>query len=118
MAIISATRATTPLILDQGKSFLYKKGQTIFYEGLRPMGVFYIVSGRVKTSRTSPSGKETMIGITNSGCLLGYNELLNKDFYSYNAVVIEDAEIIFISRNGLFKIMNETPSFLERVQKV
>lgn len=104
--------------LNTGKILKYPKGLSVFYEGMRPMGVFLIKKGRIKTSKSSPSGKETMLGITNAGCLLGYNELLNRDYYSHNAVVIEDSEIVFISRSELYDLLKEDPSFLERIQKI
>ena len=67
----------------------YKKGQTLFYEGTRPMGVFCINQGKIKVSKMGSNGKEQILFIAKPGDFLGYRSLLNEEFYGASSTVIE-----------------------------
>ena len=47
----------------KGESF-FKKGQVIYYEGNSPLGVYVVHSGKVKSTKVGPLGKEQIIGFT------------------------------------------------------
>ena len=59
----------------------YKKGQVLFYEGTRPMGLFCINRGKVKVSKVGSNGKEQILFISKPGDFLGYRSLLGEEFY-------------------------------------
>ena len=49
-------------ILSAHKSCItYKKGQNLFYEGTRPMGIFCINFGKVKVYKMGSNGKEQIL---------------------------------------------------------
>jgi CRP/FNR family transcriptional regulator len=102
----------------QGVRFIYSKGQIIYFEGLRPVGVFLLVSGKIKTYKTSSGGRESMLGITNKGSLLGYNDLLKKEFYSANTIAIEDSEVIFFPKNTFYSLLTSNPDLFKNIQKL
>lgn len=121
MALTHVTTTSFPIfevLQSFGIPFKFFSGQNIFYEGMRPTGAFYIVKGRVKSCKTSSSGNEMMIGVSNSGCLIGYSQLMTKDFYGFNAIAIEKTDMLFIPREKLFKFMNVAPEVFEKIQKV
>lgn len=90
---------------------LYKKGQTIFYEGNKPYGVYCINSGKVKLIKHAPEGKNFIVKLAKSGDLLGYRAFFTNELYSSSAEVLEDAVICFIDREKFFDLIKKYPSF-------
>lgn len=95
----------------------YKKGQNIFYEGTRPMGLYCINGGKVKVFKSNAQGKEYIVYIAKPGDFLGYRSLLSEEFYKGTASVLEDAKICFIPKDQFFNVLNKNPLFMKRVVK-
>lgn len=95
----------------------YKKGQTLFYEGTRPMGIYCINSGKAKVYKLSSQGKEQIINICNPGDLLGYRAILSEEYYSASATVIEEASICFIPKEDFMGLLNKNPMFFQKIIK-
>ncbi len=97
----------------------YKKGQTLFYEGTRPMGLFCINSGKVKVYKISSEGKEQILKLSKTGDFLGYRALISEEFYNSSATVIEEAAICYIPKTDFLQILNANPNFFRKMaQKV
>lgn len=104
--------------LNSNKSCIrYKKGQTLFYEGTRPMGLFCVNTGKVKVYKLSSQGKEQIINIAKPGDFLGYRAILSEEFYSASATVIEDAAICFIPKEDFLGLLSTNPEFFQRIIK-
>ena len=95
----------------------YKKGQVLFYEGTRPMGLFCINRGKIKVSKMGSNGKEQILFIAKPGDFLGYRSLLSEEFYGASATVIEQAAICFIPKNDFLTILNGNPNFFQKMMK-
>jgi len=95
----------------------YKKGQTLFYEGTRPMGVFCINHGKVKVYKMGSNGKEQILFISQPGDFLGYRSLLSEEFYGASATVLEQAAICFIPKSDFLTILNRNPGFFQKLMK-
>lgn len=95
----------------------YKKGQNLFYEGTRPMGIFCINHGKVKVYKMGSNGKEQILFISKPGDFLGYRSLLSEEFYGASATVIEQAAICFIPKSDFLVILNRNPSFFQKLMK-
>lgn len=85
-----------------------KKGQTIFSEGTRPNGIFFLRRGKVKKFKTSRDGKEQIIYICSSGELLGHPALLSDEPYADSAATLEDSVIGFISKSDFIYLLDES----------
>ena len=104
--------------IAQHKSCIrYKKGQTIFYEGTRPMGLYCINSGKVKVYKLSAEGKEQILRLSKSGDFLGYQALISEEFYNASATVLEEGAICFIPKANFLNIMNQNPAFFNKIIK-
>jgi len=104
--------------LSDGKScVMYKKGQTLFYEGTRPMGLFCINSGKVKVYKMGSQGREQIIRLSGSGDFLGYRALLGEEFYSASATVLEDATICFIPKSNFLELLRTNQAFFGSLTK-
>lgn len=89
----------------------YKKGQTIFYEGNRPYGVYCMNVGKVKLYKYARDGKNFIVKIAKSGDLLGYRAFFTNELYSSTAEVIEDATVCFIDKENFFDLIKKYPPF-------
>ena len=89
----------------------YKKGQTIFYEGNRPYGVYCMTMGKVKISKYAPEGKEYIVKIAKGGDLIGYRAFFTNELYTSTAEVIEEATICFLDKEKFFDILKRNPEF-------
>lgn len=102
--------------LSQHKTCIrYKKGQTLFYEGTRPMGLFCINSGKVKVYKISSEGKEQILKLAKPGDFLGYRALISEEFYNSAATVIEEGAICYIPKSDFIEILHTNPSFFRKM---
>ncbi len=95
----------------------YKKGQTLFYEGTRPMGLFCINSGKVKVFKISSDGKEQILNLNKTGDFLGYRALISEEFYNASATVLEEGAICYIPKTDFINILNANPQFFSKMMK-
>jgi len=93
----------------------YKKGQTLYYEGTRPMGLFCINSGKVKVYKITSDGKEQILYLAKPGDFLGYKALISEEFYTASATVIEEGAICYIPKSDFLNILNSNPTFFKKI---
>jgi len=89
---------------------VYKKGQTIFYEGNQPFGIYCLNGGKVKLFKHAPEGKSFIVRIAKPGDLLGYRSFFTNESYSATAEVLEDATICFLDKEKFFDLLRKYPS--------
>lgn len=77
----------------------YKKKQVVYFEGNRPLYLFYVKMGKVKTFKTNEDGKELITGLYHAGEFFGYVSMLEGTAYKETAQVVEDAELISIPKS-------------------
>ena len=95
----------------------HKKGQTLFYEGTRPLGLFCINEGSVKVYRTTSNGKEQIIRLAKGGNFLGYRALLGEEHYAASATILEDAKICFIPKESFFHLLRVDSNLHKKLMK-
>lgn len=112
---LSETQVCT--ISDHKNLISHRKGQILYYEGTKPLGIFCINSGVVKVYKTASNGKEQILHLAQKGDFLGYSALLGEENYTNSAMIIEDAKICFIPKESfLSTLFNNTP-FFKRITK-
>ncbi len=100
--------------LDYHKSCTaYKKGQIIFHEGTRPLGVFCINQGKLKVYKTGDDGKDHIIQIAKPGDLLGYRALVGEDLYPVTAEALEEVRVCFIPKSEFDRLLEESTDFVK-----
>lgn len=94
--------------LNESKCFnSYKKGQVIFHEGNRPLGIFCVYGGKVKVSRMGSDGKEQIIRLAKKGDTLGYRSLIDNTKYTASAIALDETEVCFIPASEFNKLVDE-----------
>lgn len=87
----------------------YKNNETIFVEG-DPSDKFYLVAqGSVKILKHTVVGKDIILEIMSPGDIFGGVAVLDKKPFPASAQAMESTKVIRISRQNLFKIMEEYP---------
>jgi CRP-like cAMP-binding protein len=91
----------------------FKRGDIVFSEGGRAHNLYYIESGRVEVSRRERTGKRVLNRLS-AGQTFGEYALLGgkKESRSATVTVLEDSELVVISRSALEKILTGVPGFV------
>lgn len=84
----------------------YKRKQTLYHEGQRPVAVYFINKGKVKISRTNEENKELITNIVTEGDFFGYTAVLEETNYRETAEILEDAELMLIPRTDFLQLIN------------
>ncbi|PRY87970.1 Crp/Fnr family transcriptional regulator [Mongoliibacter ruber] len=104
--------------ISDNKNFIsHKKGQILFYEGTKPLGVFCINDGVVKVYKTASNGKEQIIRLAKKGDFLGYTAMLGEEAYTSSATIVEDAKICFVPKESFLKVLADDNAFQRKVTK-
>lgn len=93
-------------VLRQDSSCMqYNKGDTIFNEGDKPVGLLCLVKGKVKVFIEGSSGREQIIRLAKPVGFIGYKALFADENHFVSAVAIEDCIICKIETAGLFEVL-------------
>jgi CRP-like cAMP-binding protein/FixJ family two-component response regulator len=93
---------------DRKPHFIGKK-QTIYREGEKPNRLYFLKSGRVKTVRTTATGKELITNLYTSGEFFGYLALLEHIPYRDSAVAVDDSELVYIPQEDFTLLLMLNP---------
>lgn len=88
----------------------YKRGQTIFFQGNPPFGLYCVNNGKIKVSKMGQDGKESIIRVVGPGDVLGHRSLFSNEIYTATATVLEDSDICFLDKKFIFQALEEEPS--------
>lgn len=102
---------------DNKTCTMYKKGQVLFHEGTRPLGVFCINQGMVKVYKTGMDGKEQIIQLAKEGDLLGYRSMIGEELYPVSAETLSEASVCFIPKTDFLNALNNDPDFNQKLLK-
>jgi CRP-like cAMP-binding protein/DNA-binding NarL/FixJ family response regulator len=101
-----ALRLGNELVLSADRKIhAFRKKQYVYSEGDEPTRLYFLKTGKVKTIRTTTSGKELITGLYNPGDFFGYFALLQHHDHSDSAVVLDDAELIYIPQDDFMQLL-------------
>jgi CRP-like cAMP-binding protein len=86
------------------------RGRQIFFEGDKAAGFFILLAGRVKISKLSPDGKEQILHLVGPGEPFGEVPMFAGGFYPANAIAMEDAALMFFSRERFMALIGRHPA--------
>ena len=88
---------------------IYKKGQTIFYEGMEPTGIYCLNNGKIKISKNGLNGREQIVRLVVEGNLLGIRALLGGRVYYASATTLDDCVVCYINKMTFFRLKLKYP---------
>lgn len=83
----------------------YKKNQYIHYEGDHVIGIYYIISGKVKTVKLTEDGRELITGVYKENDYLDISILFSNDTYNDTTIALEDTILSFLPTEQLDKLL-------------
>lgn len=105
-SLFCAVHANNLTAISQNKTCnIFKRGQVLFHEGNRPMGLFCVQKGKVKIYKTGVDGREQIVRLAKDGDWVGYRSLLGEENYSASAAAIEDSEVCFIDNRTFYEVL-------------
>jgi len=85
------------------------KRTVLFREGEEAKGFFLLLKGRIKLSMISTSGKEQILHFVQKGQSFAEAALYMNKSYPATAEALEESELYYIPREGLYKAMAADP---------
>lgn len=89
---------------------VFKRGQTIFWEGDPGIGFYVVVVGKVKVYKTSSEGKEQILHIYGPGHPIGEVPVFSGSRFPANAMAIEKSRLLFFPRQDFVDLISAHPS--------
>lgn len=96
----------------------YKRKQSVYAQGNYPHGMFYLITGKIRTYKSNDNGKELTISLYNSGDFFGYNALLENTTYKESAETLEESEVSIISREDFEILINNNKTVAQKFIKL
>lgn len=85
-----------------------QRKMVLYSEGKRPRFLYYVKSGKVKTFKLHPDGKEYVTNLYGKGDYIGHMALLENVNYDDTAEILEDAEVAAIPKDDFMQaILND-----------
>jgi len=91
----------------------YRKDKTIFRQGDPSDAVFYIQSGKVKTTVVSETGKEAVVALLGNGDFFGEGCLTGQPQRLATVSALTECVIVRISKTDITRVIHEEPAFAE-----
>ena len=95
----------------------FKPGETIFYEGEKPPGLYVLCTGKIKIYKSSRTGQQFIIRILNPGSLMGYRPHFAQESYAATAEAMQESAVSLMDTESFNKFLMEHPKATLRLLK-
>lgn len=85
-----------PFVVEHKKVMHFKKGESIFSEGEKVAGIYFLNSGKVKVHKQWNDEKQLIIRFVKEGDVLGHRGLGPSNRYPVSATALEPTTVCFI----------------------
>lgn len=92
---------------DNGKTFNFKKGETIYEEGQHSNYIFLIEKGLVKCHKLDDQGKDLTTALHKEDDLFGYTSFTENTTYKETAAAIQESVLLGVSKNEFIDIISK-----------
>ncbi len=103
------------LIANNHSCSTYKKGDIIYKEGEKPVGLTCLSAGKVKVFKEGVGGREQIVRMVKPVGFIGYRALFAEDSYMFSALAIEDSTICLIEKEAIMKLVKMNGTFALRI---
>jgi len=98
----------SPNIRAVGRERALKAGRTLFRAGQRPVGLYEVISGRVRLLRVDRAGRETVLYSANAGDTIAEASLFSKSYHC-DAIATTPARVRLYPKDAIFAEFNSNP---------
>ena len=89
----------------------FKKGQTIYHEGMRVNGIYCLNGGIGKLSKLGPKGKDQIIQFVQPGDMTGYRSMISNEPMIGSLIAHTEVNACFIPKEVFLSQVKNSPSF-------
>jgi CRP-like cAMP-binding protein/CheY-like chemotaxis protein len=93
-------------IIAERKVKQIRKKQIIYYESDNLLGIYLILSGRVKAVKLSEDGRELVTGMYGTDDYLGVQAMLSGDHYNETAEAVDDTTICLLPKDIVKQLLD------------
>ncbi len=86
-----------------------EKGQFLMEEGESSDGFFLVLEGKVRVYKTSPSGREKVLLIAETGMTFGEDALFGDGIFLEMAMTLEKTRVLLIPRKPFLDLLGKNP---------
>ncbi len=97
-----------PNVRAVGNERALKSGQPLFRTGQRPVGLYEIVSGKVRLVRVDRTGRETVLYSANAGDTIAEASLFSKSYHC-DAIATTPARVRLYPKEAIFAEFKRNP---------
>ncbi len=106
-------------LLVQNHTFTtFRKGDTIFHEGEKPVGLYCLASGKVKVTMEGIGGRDQIIRMVSPQGIFGYNAVFTGAIYTATAVALEESSVCIFEKDTFIKILRRNSDLSMRMIKM
>ena len=94
-------------VLERHRSVVnYKRGELIYKEGSKSMGLLCLNEGKVKLVKRGKNDNEQIISLKRPVDFIDLRSTIASSEYNHSAYALEDASVCFIEKNDFLKVLN------------
>lgn len=90
----------------------YQRGNIIFYQGNRPLGLHFICEGRIKLVKQDASGRVQIVRVIEAPDLLGDRAFFADKAYACTGEAMVDSRICFLEARHFWNLVGNEPQAL------
>jgi CRP-like cAMP-binding protein len=108
----------TPTLLElaQGATWReYNTGETVFWEGERAAGLYYLHSGWIKVVKVAPNGREQVLRHLEAGDMFNEVGAFSSQPNPATAVALEPAGVWLLRQESITQLLQQRPDFAQHV---
>lgn len=87
------------------KKLTFAKHETVFEDGEMPKGVYHIISGAAKLSKSGAFGKDQILRFITEGDIIGYRSILCGEAFQAKAEAMTDIECLFLPTDVFMRLL-------------
>lgn len=100
---------------EKRTEIFYRAGETIYKQGLPPIGLLCLNGGKAKITINGMREKELIVELKKPVDFLGFTEFIADKKYRTSAVALEDSSVCIIDKNDFMKVLNENSKLSLRI---
>jgi CRP-like cAMP-binding protein len=108
----------SPELKSFGKVDKYKKNQTIYSQGERSLGFYYVLSGTVGLVSLAPNGTESLHRVFGAHYFFGHRSFVTNDSYHATSLALNDVELIYFPFSDIEELQKDHPDLVLHFAKV
>lgn len=90
---------------ENRKTRLYKKKESIYYEGDSANAIYFVSKGKIRTYKMNKDMKEYSSNLYGAGDFIGYMAVLESDIYTDTAEAMEETEVMKIPKTDFVELL-------------